>query len=64
MKAFGAVFHCASPGVPETGRTVYFQSAIAARVEKYLSFYKEKNVDYQILAWDRLNVGVTCENLP
>ena len=33
-----------------------------SRVEKYLSFYKEKNIEYQILAWDRLNTGVTCEN--
>ncbi|MBQ8272611.1 MAG: glycosyltransferase [Tidjanibacter sp.] len=33
-----------------------------SRVEKYLSFYKEKNIDYQIVAWDRLNTGVVCEN--
>lgn len=33
-----------------------------SRVEKYLSFYKEKNIDYQILAWDRLNSGIECEN--
>lgn len=33
-----------------------------SRVEKYLSFFKEKNIDYQILAWDRLETGVVCEN--
>lgn len=33
-----------------------------SRVEKYLSFFKEKNIDYQILAWDRLDTGVVCEN--
>lgn len=33
-----------------------------SRVEKYLSFYKEKKIDYQVLAWDRLNSGVECEN--
>lgn len=33
-----------------------------SRVEKYISFYREKNIEYQILAWDRLNSGVECEN--
>lgn len=33
-----------------------------SRVEKYLFFYKEKGIEYQVFGWDRLNTGVVCEN--
>lgn len=34
----------------------------STRVEKYISFYKEKDIEYQVFGWDRLNAGIECEN--
>ena len=34
----------------------------STRVEKYISFYKEKGIEYQVFVWDRLNAGLVCEN--
>lgn len=34
----------------------------STRVEKYISFYKEKDIEYQVFGWDKLNAGLVCEN--